>query len=89
MQKLVLAFISLTILGFSWADVHLAIEGAVANSDRPEAATVRDAHRKPVEVLEFFNINLGMKVLDIFAGGGYYSEILSHTVGASGGATRS
>jgi predicted methyltransferase len=87
MKKLILVFLSLTLSGFSWADGHLAIEGAVANSDRPEADTARDVNRKPVEVLEFFGIEPGMNVLDIFAGGGYYSEILSHAVGANGSVT--
>ena len=87
MMKLVLVFLSLILSGFSWADGHLAIEGAVANSDRPEADTARDANRKPAEILEFFGIEAGIKVLDIFAGGGYYSEILSYPVGVNGSVT--
>ena len=87
MMKLVLVFLSLILSGFSWPDGHLAIEGAVANSDRPEADTARDANRKPAEILEFFGIEAGIKVLDIFAGGGYYSEILSYAVGVNGSVT--
>ncbi len=60
---------------------------AVANSARPEADTQRDANRKPAEVLEFFGIEPGMDVLDIFAGGGYYTEILSYLVGNDGKVT--
>lgn len=87
MKKLVLVFLSLTVSSFSWADGHLSIERAVANGDRPEADIARDENRKPAEVLEFIGIEPGMKVLDIFAGGGYYSEILSHAVGADGSVT--
>ena len=57
---------------------------AVANSARPEGDRARDAGRKPAEVLEFLGIQPGMTVLDMFSGGGYYTEILSYTVGDSG-----
>lgn len=87
MKNYLLVIAGLTLSGLSWADGHLNIERAVANGDRPEADTARDANRKPAEVLEFFGIEPGMKVLDIFAGGGYYSEILSHAVGTDGSVT--
>lgn len=57
---------------------------AVANDARPEADRDRDAGRKPAEVLEFLGIAPGMTVLDMFSGGGYYTEILSHTIGENG-----
>jgi predicted methyltransferase len=87
MKKFLLVVGSFALSGLSWADGHLNIERAVANSDRPDADIARDENRKPGEVLEFFGIEPGMKVLDIFAGGGYYSEILSHAVGADGSVT--
>jgi len=57
---------------------------AVANDARPESDRARDAGRKPADVLEFFSIEPGMTVLDMFSGGGYYTEILSHAVGDHG-----
>ncbi len=57
---------------------------AVANTSRTEADRGRDAGRKPADVLEFFGIATGMSVLDLFSGGGYYTEILSHVVGPNG-----
>ncbi len=57
---------------------------AVANTARPEVDLGRDAGRKPADVLEFFGIAPGMSVLDLFSGGGYYAEILSHLVGPDG-----
>ena len=57
---------------------------ALANEARPDADRERDAGRKPAEVLEFLGIAPGMTVLDMFSGGGYYTEILSHVVGDSG-----
>ncbi|MDJ0711964.1 MAG: methyltransferase domain-containing protein [Woeseiaceae bacterium] len=61
-----------------------AAELAVANEARPAADRERDAGRKPAEVLEFLGIEPGMTVLDMFSGGGYYTEILSHVVGTDG-----
>ncbi len=59
-------------------------EAALANASRPDADRERDARRKPAEVLEFLGVTPGMTVLDMFSGGGYYTEILSHTVGPEG-----
>jgi predicted methyltransferase len=52
--------------------------------DRPEGDIDRDPDRKPGEVLDFFGIQSGMTVLDIMAGTGYYSEMLSAAVGYDG-----
>jgi predicted methyltransferase len=59
-------------------------ELAVASADRTEADRARDPNRKPAEVLAFFGIQPGMTVLDMFSGGGYYTEILSNIVGDEG-----
>jgi predicted methyltransferase len=64
-----------------------AVTAAVASPDRPEADRARDAARKPAEVLAFFGFAPGNKLLDLFAGGGYYTEILSHLVGPKGHVT--
>lgn len=61
-----------------------SIKAAVAHPDRPEADSKRDADRKPAEVLAFFGIEPGMKVADLIAGGGYYSDILCRAVGSEG-----
>lgn len=60
------------------------IVAAVANTRRSEADRARDGNRLPAQVLEFFGIAPGMTVLDMFSGGGYYSEILAYVVGAEG-----
>lgn len=66
------------------ADVYAE---AVANPDRPAADRERDAGRKPAAVLEFFAIGPGDNVLEMFAGGGYYTELLSRVVGEDGAVT--
>jgi len=57
---------------------------AVAQAGRSDADRARDAGRKPAEVMEFFGIAPGMDVLDMFSGGGYYTEMLSNVVGEEG-----
>ena len=57
---------------------------AVQHSGRSDADRARDAGRKPAEVMEFFGIAPGMDVLDMFSGGGYYTEMLSSVVGSEG-----
>ncbi len=63
------------------------IMAAVSNSARSEADRALDDKRKPAEVLAFFGIAPGMRVLDVFGGGGYYAEIMSYLVGPTGGVT--
>lgn len=60
------------------------LRSALSDSSRPEADRARDASRKPAEVVEFLGIEPGMKVLDIIAAGGYYTEVLSLAVGPEG-----
>lgn len=59
-------------------------EAAVASDSRPDSDRVRDANRKPADVLEYIGIEPGMTVLDLFTGGGYYAEIIAHIVGDQG-----
>lgn len=57
---------------------------ALNNPLRPEDDKTRDVGRKPAEVLEFVGIKPGMTVLDMFTGGGWYSEVIAHVVGPGG-----
>ena len=65
-------------------EISGAILAAVANPARGDEVRARDAGRKPAEVLAFFGVEPGMTVLDVAAGGGYYTEILDGLVGAEG-----
>jgi len=60
---------------------------AVSDERRSEADVARDAGRKPAEVMEFFAIGPGMHLLDMFSGGGYYTELLANVVGPDGSVT--
>ena len=61
-----------------------AIDAAIANPDRTEADRERDAREKPAEVLALAGVKPGMTVVDMFAGAGYYSELLAGVVGPTG-----
>ena len=61
-----------------------ALAAAVAAPERPTADRADDANRKPAQVLAALGIRPGMRVLDLLAAGGYYSEILSRAVGEQG-----
>lgn len=61
-----------------------AYDAAVAQPGRSKDDRERDALDHPAEVLRLTGIKPGMKVADILAADGYYSELLSYLVGPSG-----
>ncbi|MBV1691156.1 methyltransferase [Novosphingobium sp. G106] len=60
------------------------IAAAVASTDRPEADKARDADRKPAEMLAFAGVRPGWKIVELAAGGGYFTRLLSLAVGERG-----
>ena len=60
------------------------LSSMLGNEGRAEADRARDAGRKPAEVIAFLGIEPGMNVIDIYAAGGYYTEVLSLAVGSDG-----
>jgi len=64
--------------------INDAVATALSNPARPAEDLAKDADRKPAQVLSFFDIQPGMTVLDLFSGGGYYTEILNSLVGNEG-----
>jgi predicted methyltransferase len=65
-------------------NIDLAIAESLANPARLETDRLRDPLSRPDLVLAFFEIAPGMTVLDLFSGGGYYTEIISNVVGPDG-----
>ncbi|HEY8537686.1 MAG TPA: methyltransferase domain-containing protein [Steroidobacteraceae bacterium] len=59
-------------------------EAILVDPARPEADKKDDAARKPAEVLAFSEIRPGDTVLEMEAGRGWYSELLSAAVGPQG-----
>src|SRR5258708_3398210 len=60
------------------------ITDAINAADRPAADKALDAGRKPDQIMAFYGIKPGMKVADIFAEGGYMTELYARIVGPTG-----
>lgn len=56
---------------------HAALEKAVANPQRSETNRARDVYRHPVDTLAFFGVKPTDTVVEIWPGGGWYTEILA------------
>jgi len=61
-----------------------AVTMALLNPNRSDTDRADDDVRKASDVLQFTGIMPGMTVLEIEAGGGYYTQALSYLVGAEG-----
>jgi predicted methyltransferase len=66
------------------AQIPQSITDAINSPDRPAADKALDAGRKPDQIMAFYGIKPGMKVADVFAGGGYMTELYSRIVGSTG-----
>jgi len=84
---LVTAMISLP----SWAAHHemdattsAALDAAIAGDHRSEANKARDEFRRPKQTLAFFGFRSDMTVVEIWPGGGWYTEILAPALKDSG-----
>jgi len=56
----------------------------ITSPTRTDADRRNDERRKPAQVLNFLRIEPDMMTLDLFAGGGYTSELLARAVGPNG-----
>jgi predicted methyltransferase len=63
------------------------ISDAVKNTYRPVEDLTLDVDRKPAQILNFFQVTPNSQVLELFAGGGYYTELLNDIVGKDGHVT--
>ena len=66
-----------------WADdlpVPARIEQSMLSDQRPEADRARNVYRHPVGTLTFFGLEDGMTVMEIWPGGGWYTQILAPTI---------
>jgi predicted methyltransferase len=78
---ILLAILLMGISANSSADIYDAV---VSNAYRSDEDKKVDARRKPAEILRFFDVKPKMSIFDVFAGGGYYTELLSLVVGHEG-----
>lgn len=56
----------------------------LASAERPDADKVRDADRKPAQLLAFGGVKSGLVVAELAPGGGYYTRLISMVVGPKG-----
>lgn len=61
-----------------------AVTVSLSAPDRPAADTALDAGRKPLEVIAFSGVRRGDTVVDVMAGGGYYTRLFADAVGPKG-----
>ena len=61
-----------------------AIDRALAGAHRAEANRARDIYRHPRETLQFFGLKPGMTVVEIWPGGGWYTEVLAPVLRGNG-----
>lgn len=61
-----------------------AISEAASAETRSEENLARDKYRHPVETLAFFRVEPGMTVVEIWPGGGWYTEILGPLLAEEG-----
>ena len=65
-------------------EIPAAIRNAVDAADRDAEDRKLDEGRRPAEVLAFFKLAPGQQVGELFAGGGYSTELMARIVGDTG-----
>ncbi|HEU4620049.1 MAG TPA: methyltransferase [Gammaproteobacteria bacterium] len=60
------------------------MRAALASPERSAENKARDEARKPIETIKFVGIKTGDTVVDVFAAGGWFTEVLSAAVGPKG-----
>ena len=83
-MKTLLASALLVFAAPAFAADATPIEASIASTERTDKDRERDAREKPAEILAFSGVKPGMTVVDMFAGGGYYTELLAGVVGPTG-----
>ena len=66
------------------AQIPPYVTDAITAPARPAADRESDASRQPAQVMTFFGVKPGMQVADLWAGGGYTTELLARIVGSTG-----
>ena len=63
--------------GWAQNDAASALKNAVDSTSRSAKDRARDQYRHPLETLTFFGIKPDMTVVEIWPGGGWYTDILA------------
>lgn len=80
------AAFALCLVGFASAAFAVAPDfmEKLADESRPLEDRMRDGARRPYQVMQLLGVEEGMTVVDIGAGGGWYTRVLSAAVGPGG-----
>ena len=84
MLKRAAAFVCVLSLGSSALAIAPDFMDKLGADSRPMEDRVRDGARRPYQVMQLLGVEEGMTVLDVGAGGGWYTRVLSAAVGPSG-----
>ena len=76
-RRYVAAFIAASGAMLSLDGHAMSLDAAIAGSHRDPANVARDPYRHPKETLEFFGLQPDMTVVEVWPGGGYWTEILA------------
>lgn len=67
------------------ADPAAQLDAILAGDHRSDEERARDAFRHPKETLQFFGLAPDMKVVEVFPGGGWYTQIIAPYLKQGGG----
>jgi predicted methyltransferase len=87
MGRLTVIFVVLLSAVASWASdlpIEARIERAMLGDHRSEANRARNVYRHPVGTLTFLGLQDGMNVMEIWPGGGWYTEVLAPVIRHNG-----
>lgn len=59
------------------SQTQVALKAAIDGAHRSDKNKARDVYRKPIQVLDFLGFRSDMKVVEIWPGGGWYTDILA------------
>ncbi len=87
MKRVLYLIVFALITSASWAGeaaIGERVEAAANGDHRSEADRARNAYRHPVETLAFFGLEDGMTVMEIWPGGGWYTDVLAPALNGHG-----
>ena len=77
MGAAVFAFLFAASYAYAAEDALDAVDRVLAGDHRSPGNRARDAHRHPKETLQFFGLRPDMHVVEVWPGGGWYTEVLA------------
>jgi predicted methyltransferase len=78
------ALTTTTALAATSAAVDPALQAAISSNQRTASFAARDSARHPAEELTFFGVKADSNVVELWPGGGYWTEILAPYLAARG-----